>query len=132
MNAPRDENRITALLGTSQADGVTPIPIYADDSTNALLVELSTGDIQIGAVEIKNSTDDTRATVDEYGLAVKATVLEKAPTDGNNPSLIISNDDMVEASTKVITKTINGTDYQKTLSINAGGDVIGVSAWSEI
>ncbi len=59
-------------------------------------------------------------------------VVEKAPTDGNNPSLTISNDDMVEASTKVITKTINGTDYQKTLSFNAGGDVIGVSAWNEI
>lgn len=54
------------------------------------------------------------------------------PTAGNNPSLVISNADMVEASTKTITKTIGATSYLKTLSLNAGGDVIGVSAWSEI
>lgn len=39
-------------------------------SVNAGTVTLTTGDVQIGAVEIKNSTDDTRATVGANGLYV--------------------------------------------------------------
>lgn len=43
--APRDQNRVPALLGTSSADGVTPVAIYADPSTHRLLVAnaVSTG-----------------------------------------------------------------------------------------
>lgn len=59
-------------------------------------------------------------------------VVEKAPTDGNNPSLTISNDDMVEARTQTITKIIGSKNYEKILYFNAGGDIIGVSAWSEV
>lgn len=36
--APRDENRVPALLATSSADGVTPITVYADPTTHRLLV----------------------------------------------------------------------------------------------
>jgi hypothetical protein len=41
QNAPRDENNVPALLGTSNVDEVTPIPIYADPVTHALLVSSS-------------------------------------------------------------------------------------------
>lgn len=43
--APRDENRVPALLATSSADGITPVAIYADPSTHRLLVAnaVSTG-----------------------------------------------------------------------------------------
>ncbi len=41
-----------------------------DEATSSLNVTLKSGDIQIGAVEIKNSTDDTRATVGANGLYV--------------------------------------------------------------
>lgn len=41
-----------------------------DGDLNAKRVVLATGDIEIGAVEIKNSTDDTRATVGAGGLVV--------------------------------------------------------------
>lgn len=60
--------------------------------------------------------------------------IEANPTDSTklNASLVISNVDMVQASTKTITKTIGAASYTKTLSLNAGGDVIGVSAWSEV
>ncbi len=37
--APRDQNRIPTLLGTSNADGITPIPVYADPVTHRLLVD---------------------------------------------------------------------------------------------
>lgn len=62
---PRDLNRVPVLGGASSADGETAIPIYGDPTTHELLVKASinAGDIQIGAVEIKNGTDDTRATV---------------------------------------------------------------------
>lgn len=37
-NAPRDENNIPALLGTSSGDGRTPVTLFADASTHRLLV----------------------------------------------------------------------------------------------
>lgn len=39
--APRDQNRVPALLGTSSADGVTPVTVYADPVTHRLLVSTS-------------------------------------------------------------------------------------------
>ena len=61
-------------------------------------------------------------------------IKETAPTDSTktNASLTISNADMVEATTEVLTKTIGLTSYTKTLSINAGGDTIAVGAWVEV
>jgi len=81
-STPRDENRIPALFGVSPIDGETAIPVYVDDTTHELYVKLSTGDIQIGAVEIKNSTDDTRAKVGANGLEVEVKAM---------PSVTISN-----------------------------------------
>jgi len=71
---------------------------------------------------------------DEGRVKTVTTIKEVVPTSplNNNGSLVISNDDPVEASTKTITKTINSVSYEKTLSLNAGGDVIAVSAWVEI
>ena len=37
--AKRDQNRVTTLLGVSNIDHVTPVPIEADPSTNELLVK---------------------------------------------------------------------------------------------
>jgi hypothetical protein len=41
--APRDQNRVTALLGTSYIDGTTPVAIYADDTTHELYVKSAGG-----------------------------------------------------------------------------------------
>ena len=49
-----------------------------------------------------------------------------------NASLVISNTDSVVASTKTLTKTIGAVSYLKTISLNAAGDVIAVSAWSVV
>lgn len=38
-NAPRDENRVPTLLGTSSTDGTTPTTIYANPTTHRLLVD---------------------------------------------------------------------------------------------
>ena len=37
--AKRDENKVTAMLGVSSADGVTPINVVIDSVTGRLLVK---------------------------------------------------------------------------------------------
>lgn len=41
--ASRDQNRVTTLLAVSNADGVTPVTLYADPTTHRLLVSPSGG-----------------------------------------------------------------------------------------
>ena len=41
--AKRDGNFVPTLLGVSNADGVTPVPIYANPTTHRLLVDLAAG-----------------------------------------------------------------------------------------
>lgn len=87
-NAKRDENRVPTLLGVSSVDGITPTLAAVNPSNNKLQVEadvtIETGDIEIGAVEIKDATTDTRATVGANGLYVDVrtdvNTLEKTPT----------------------------------------------------
>lgn len=76
--AKRDDNRVTTLIAVSSVDLLTPTLLAVNPSTNRLLVDVgdlsvtvNASDIEIGAVEIKNSTDDTRATVGANGLYVE-------------------------------------------------------------
>ncbi len=43
--ASRDQNNVPTLLGVSDADGVTPITVYANPSTHRLLVDSLTGGV---------------------------------------------------------------------------------------
>jgi hypothetical protein len=114
---------VSLKVGTTPVSSANPLPVSAT---------VNVGDIEIGAVEIKNSTDDTRATVDIYGLATKATIKDTAPTDitKNNPSEVLGYDEAGNLTT--ITDTINGTSYQQTLSYDASGNLINISAWTAI
>lgn len=38
---PRDGNRVPAVFGVSDADGITPVPIYVDPDTNEMHVTAS-------------------------------------------------------------------------------------------
>ncbi len=49
-NAPRDNNRVTSLLGTSSSDGVTPVVVYVDPTTHRILVD-ATGGINFADTE---------------------------------------------------------------------------------
>lgn len=40
-NAPRDENRVTTILGVSSLDLVTPTKIAVNPVTNAVIVEIA-------------------------------------------------------------------------------------------
>jgi len=43
MDAKRDSNRVTTLLGVSNVDGTTPVTLYADPTTHRLLVSSDAG-----------------------------------------------------------------------------------------
>ena len=68
-------------------------------------VTIQTGDIEIGAIEIKNSTDDTRATVGANGLHVdvQTSVL---PTGASTSALQVTSNIYLSA----LAGTVNGTD----------------------
>jgi len=66
---PRGESREPGLVAKSDVAN-TVVILEANPVTKALKVETQTIDVEIGAVEIKNSTDDTRATVGANGLYV--------------------------------------------------------------
>jgi hypothetical protein len=51
-NAKRDDNRVPTLIGTSNADGTTPINIYADPTTHRLLVDLPGGSGTVTSVSV--------------------------------------------------------------------------------
>lgn len=38
-NAPRDDNRVTSLLGVSNVNGQTPVVVWANPTTHAILTE---------------------------------------------------------------------------------------------
>lgn len=40
ISAPRDNNRVPALMGVSSSDGVTPTLIYVDPVTHRVLVDM--------------------------------------------------------------------------------------------
>lgn len=47
-NAPHDNNRVTALLGTLNTDGITPVPIRVNASTHGLKVSNGTSGTDYG------------------------------------------------------------------------------------
>ena len=68
IRAPRDENRIPCLLGTSKTDGLTPIEIYADDDTNRLYVDALIAEGDNG--EILDTDDDSIAKAQEIPIKI--------------------------------------------------------------
>lgn len=50
--AERDENFVPTLLAVSNADGVTPVAVYADPTTHRLLVDLASGNGTVTSVSV--------------------------------------------------------------------------------
>lgn len=77
-DAKRDNNRIPTLLAVSNADGVTPVVLWADPTTHRLLVDLPSAGGTIGgstggvtrAIIIANGTGG--ATVQASGITIDA------------------------------------------------------------
>lgn len=66
MEAQRDDNQVTTLLGVSSADGITPVTLYVNPTTHRLLVSpLATpvyGETPSGAIDGTNPTYTLAAT----------------------------------------------------------------------
>ena len=77
-NAPRDENRVTALLGVSNIDGKTPVDIQTDPSTHELLVKASAG-TNLNTSALATSANQTN------GNQITQ-VLQKVDADDHNSS----------------------------------------------
>ena len=62
--AKRDQNYITTLLAVSNADGITPVLLWADPTTHRLLVDLPTGSGTVTSVSVTtaNGVSGTVAT----------------------------------------------------------------------
>ena len=57
--APRDENHVPTLLAVSNADGTTPVTLYADPTTHRLLTSASGGAAPSDATYVTLSTNAT-------------------------------------------------------------------------
>jgi hypothetical protein len=105
------------MIGVSSVDGTTPTILEVDPATGELLVKTSVnvGDIQIGAVEIKNSTDDTRATVGTNGLYVdiRASVLPSGAATSANQQPPVTTPTVYN-----VTLTLVNTEYSQALPAN--------------
>ena len=123
-------NVIKAKIWTNTAKDGTGIDVQPlADSDGHLQVDvqsITTGDIQIGAVEIKNSTDDTRATVSTKGLHVFDTVANSlVPSTYDYISLSYTDDDL----TGVVYKTggASGTTVSTLTLAYTDGNLISVT-----
>lgn len=61
-NASRDENSIPTLLGVSNADGTTPIRVYADPTTHRLLVDVGSGGGTLTWYDVTGTIDGSNVT----------------------------------------------------------------------
>ena len=130
------------------------------DGNVAVRSQVSSGDIEIGAVEIKDHDSTTRANVSANGLEVdvKASELPSgAATEAKQDDIISNQTDGtqlskiketiptdtsknngslvlaydVDGNLSTITKTIGASQYQKVLSYT-GGLLSGVSSWTQV
>ncbi len=112
--APRDENRITTLLGTSNADGTTPVTIYADPTTHRLLVDLPGGSGTVTSVSV----------VSANGFA--GTVATATTTPAITLSTTVTG--ILKGNGTAISAAVAGTDYTslafKTIVVSGQSDIV--------
>lgn len=114
------------LQATSGGGGPTPLKVNGEivSSSNPLPVDatIEVGDVQIGAVEIKNSTDDTRATVGSNGLYVDVQST-KAPSTAYNGTFTVP----TGTSTAIASSQAVQSVTVKSLSTNTVAIYVGAS-----
>lgn len=115
-NAPRDDNSITTLLAVSNADGTTPVVVWADPTTHRLLVSATTG-LTVGTTTISSGTSG-RVLYDNAG------VLGELATTGTGNVVLATSPTLTTPTIGVATATsINGltiTTSTGTLTISNG------------
>ncbi len=116
-DAPRDNNRIPTLLGTSSAGDRTPVDIYADPTTHRLLVDAT--------FDYTGIQDDEAVDGDNYGTLILG-------TDGTNYQILAVNasghllvdlQDTSIAVTGTVTSNQGGAPWTMDLTKVAGESV---------
>lgn len=129
--APRDENFVPTLLGVSNADGTTPVPIYADPVTHRLLVDLPGGSGSVTSVSVvsANGFAGTVATATSTP-AITLTTTITGMLKGNGTAISAATAGDVDSI--LPTQTGNNGKYLTTngtvsswATIAGGGDVVG-------
>lgn len=125
--AKRDSNQITTLLAVSNADGVTPVVLYADPVTHRLLVDLPSGSGTVTSVSVvtANGVSGTVATATTTP-AITLTLGAITPTSVNGLTITTSTGTLTIAAGKTLTAsntlTLTGTDLSS-VAFGAGGTV---------
>lgn len=94
ITAPRDDNRVPALIGSSNAADRAPVDIYADPSTHRLLVNATLTGVSSGDGALLDGVDSN----------IRATILDKA---NSNPLTVA----IVDGSGDQISSFGGGTQY---------------------
>ena len=90
ISAPRDNNRIPVLIGTSSVDGTSPVTVYVDPTTHRLKVDASsTSNLIIGTSTITGGTT-TRILYDNAGVLGEYSVIPVALGGTNATSASIT------------------------------------------
>lgn len=121
-NASRDQNHRPTLLGVSNADGVTPVPLQVNPATNRLLAEIVGGTTPLttkGDILTHNGTNDVRLGVGADGEVLTA---DSASTEGVKWSSAGAGDmttavyDPANIAEQLVGLTANQTLTNKTLT----------------
>ena len=75
ISAPRENNRVPALIGTSSTDGVTPTTVYVDPTTHRLLVN-SAGGVTAAQIAAHFITDEIQSTNNQTIFPTTQTIVQ--------------------------------------------------------
>lgn len=113
-NAYRDENSVPTLIGVSNADGFTPVRIYADPVTHRLLVDASGGSGTVTSVSVVTANGFA-------GTVANATTTPAITLTTTVTGILIGNGTAISAASP-------STDYAafafKTISVATQSDVV--------
>jgi len=130
ISAPRDNNRVPTLIGTSSADGITPVVVYADPTTHRLKVDLAAGSGTVTSVSVTtaNGVSGSVATATTTP-AITLTLGNITPTTVNKVTITApatgSTLTIADGKTLTVSNTLTftGTD-SSSVAFGAGGTVL--------
>lgn len=96
--APRDQNQITALLGTSSSDGSTPVILYANATTNRLLVDATTTPGGFSTVGDGRKTVAVAGTAEALGASTSTSLVIITALEANTNVVVVGASTVVAAS----------------------------------
>lgn len=136
VDAKRDQNYVTTLIGVSSVDGVTPVTVWVDPVTHRLLIQNAAGGlgtVTSVSVTTANGVSGSVATATTTP-AITITLGAITPTSVNGLTITSTTGTLTLTNAKTLsvtnTLTFSGTDGS-TLNIGTGG-TLGTGAYATI